>query len=50
MSPENYANALKANREKILTLPEDTIILPGHGPVTTVGKEQRHNPFYALGE
>ncbi len=47
VSPEKYPDALKANREKILSLPDDTIIFPGHGPVTTVGKEKRHNPFYA---
>ncbi len=47
VSPEKYADALKANREKILSLPDDTIIFPGHGPVTTVDKEKRHNPFYA---
>lgn len=32
-------------REKILTLPDETLILPGHGPMTTVGQEKRHNPF-----
>ena len=50
VAPEKYADALKANREKILSLPEETIIFPGHGPVTTVGKEKRHNPFYAAAE
>jgi len=32
-------------REKILTLPEETVIYPGHGPETTVGEEKRNNPF-----
>ena len=32
-------------RERILTLPEDTIVLPGHGPHTTVGQERGSNPF-----
>lgn len=32
-------------RERILTLPEDTIVLPGHGPWTTVGQERGSNPF-----
>lgn len=50
VSPEKYPDALKANREKILSLPDDTVILPGHGPATTVDKEKRHNPFYAAGE
>lgn len=43
----SYQDALKNNREKILTLPEETIICPGHGPLTTVGKERRENPFFA---
>lgn len=34
-------------REKILSLPEETILLPGHGPATTVGTEKRGNPFFA---
>ena len=45
--PERYADALHANREKIFALPEDTIVCPGHGPLTTVGEEKKHNPFYA---
>ena len=44
----SYADALKNNREKILTLPEETIVCPGHGPMTTVGKEKRDNPFFAI--
>ncbi|MBI5059495.1 MBL fold metallo-hydrolase [candidate division KSB1 bacterium] len=32
-------------RSKIYTLPEDTIVYPGHGPTTTVGIERRTNPF-----
>lgn len=43
----SYENALRNNREKILTLPEKTIICPGHGPMTTVGEEKVHNPFFA---
>lgn len=31
----------------ILTLPDETLLLPGHGPVTTVGQERAHNPFLA---
>lgn len=29
-----------------LSLPDDTVICPGHGPLTTVGEEKRHNPFF----
>jgi glyoxylase-like metal-dependent hydrolase (beta-lactamase superfamily II) len=43
----SYADALRTNREEILTLPEETILCPGHGPLTTVGEEKRHNPFFA---
>lgn len=32
-------------REQIFTLPDDTILLPGHGPATTVALEKRNNPF-----
>lgn len=33
-------------REHILSLPPETLICPGHGPVTTVGEEQENNPFF----
>jgi len=36
---------IRSIREKILTLPDQTTILPGHGPQTTVGAERRNNPF-----
>jgi len=35
----------KSIRERILTLPEETIVLPGHGPWTTVEQERDSNPF-----
>jgi len=43
----SYDDALQNNLEKILTLPDETIICPGHGPMTTVGEEKAHNPFFA---
>jgi len=43
----SYTDALATNRAEILTLPEETVICPGHGPMTTVGEEKRHNPFFA---
>lgn len=43
----SYEAALQNNLEKILTLPDETIICPGHGPMTTVGEEKEHNPFFA---
>ncbi len=32
-------------RSKLYSLPDDTIVWPGHGPSTTVGAERRSNPF-----
>jgi len=43
----SYKDAIKNNLEKILTLPNETVICPGHGPLTTVGEEKQHNPFFA---
>lgn len=43
----SYKDALENNRTKILTLPDETIIGPGHGPLTTVAKEKQDNPFFA---
>lgn len=42
----SYAEALQTNRENILSLPDDTVICPGHGPLTTVGEQKQHNPFF----
>ena len=36
---------LTSIREKLLTLPDETVVYPGHGPATTIGHERRHNPF-----
>jgi len=43
----SYEQALRTNRERVLTLPDDTILCPGHGPLTTVAEEKLHNPFFA---
>jgi glyoxylase-like metal-dependent hydrolase (beta-lactamase superfamily II) len=37
----------KVIREKLLSLPDETQVLPGHGPATTIGRERRQNPFLA---
>ncbi|MCC5834739.1 MAG: MBL fold metallo-hydrolase [Opitutales bacterium] len=46
-APSAWKDALAVNREKIFSLPEDTIVCPGHGPMSSVGEESRHNPYYA---
>lgn len=42
----SYRDALNS-LERILSLPEDTVLAPGHGPLTTVAEERRHNCFAA---
>lgn len=42
----SYEEALVTNRKEIFSLPDDTIICPGHGPLTTVGEQKKHNAFY----
>jgi hydroxyacylglutathione hydrolase len=42
----SYEDALRTNREKIMTLPEETILCSGHGPMTTVQEEKKNNPFF----
>lgn len=36
---------LRSIKEKLFTLPDDTVIYPGHGPSSTIGEEKRSNPF-----
>jgi hydroxyacylglutathione hydrolase len=36
---------LTSLRDKVLTLDDDTVVLPGHGPTTTIGRERASNPF-----
>ena len=46
-APNDYQKALRNNLEKLLSLPADTLICPGHGPLTTVANERENNPFFA---
>jgi glyoxylase-like metal-dependent hydrolase (beta-lactamase superfamily II) len=43
----SFTDALANNRKQILTLADETILCPGHGPLTTVGEEKTHNPFFS---
>ncbi len=36
---------LTAIRTKLLVLPDETIVLPGHGGATTIGQERKFNPY-----
>ena len=42
----SYIDALKTNRQYIFTLPDHTVICPGHGPMSSIGEEKKNNPFY----
>jgi glyoxylase-like metal-dependent hydrolase (beta-lactamase superfamily II) len=42
-----YPQHLESVRRRVLALPDGTVLLPGHGPGTTVAEEQEHNPFAA---
>jgi hydroxyacylglutathione hydrolase len=45
----SYEAAYRNNVEKILRLPDATVLACGHGPLTTVGEEKQHNPFFTAG-
>jgi hydroxyacylglutathione hydrolase len=36
---------IRSLREKVMALPDDTLVVPGHGPLTTIGEERESNPF-----
>jgi len=36
---------LMSSLKKLVALPDDTVVIPGHGPFTTIGEEKKHNPF-----
>jgi hydroxyacylglutathione hydrolase len=41
-----YDDLLSSVRFKLFSLDDDTVVMPGHGPPTTVGQEKAHNPFF----
>lgn len=41
----NHEQLLTSIREQVFTLPDETVVYPGHGPETTVEEERRSNPF-----
>lgn len=43
----DYATLLRSIHDRLLTLPDETTVYSGHGPLTTIGVERRDNPFLA---
>ncbi len=41
----SFEKIIDSLHEKLLTLPDDTVVIPGHGPATTIGEERENNPF-----
>jgi hydroxyacylglutathione hydrolase len=41
----NYDKIMNSLHERVLVLPEDVTVIPGHGPATTIAEEKETNPF-----
>ena len=41
----DFNTLMRSLETRVLTLPDDTAVLPGHGPTTTIGRERTTNPF-----
>ena len=41
----NTEKIFRSIQDKLLALPDDTVVIPGHGPLTTIGRERAANPF-----
>ncbi|MFO1518841.1 MAG: MBL fold metallo-hydrolase [bacterium] len=41
----DYAQEIASIKKKYLTLPDEVVVIPGHGPETSIGIERHHNPF-----
>ena len=41
----SYEKILHSLHQRVLALPDETVVIPGHGPVTTIGQERESNPF-----
>lgn len=45
----SHEQLVESIQTKLFTLPDDTLVLPGHGPTTTIGHEREFNPFVGRG-
>lgn len=45
----NYSELIENIQKRLLTLPDETVVFPGHGAPTTIGEEKSSNPFLSLG-
>ena len=45
----SFPQILRSIHEKLLVLPDDVVVYPGHGDITTIGAEREHNPFLRQG-
>ena len=43
----SFEKILRSLHQRVLALPDDTVVVPGHGPGTTIGEERESNPFLA---
>ena len=41
----SFDKIIRSLHEKVLALPDETVVVPGHGPLTTIGTERESNPF-----
>ena len=41
----SFDKIIRSLHQKVLSLPDETIVVPGHGPLTTIGNERESNPF-----
>ncbi len=41
----SFEKIIRSLHDKVLELPDDTVVIPGHGPLTTIGRERHSNPF-----
>jgi len=41
----SYEKILRSIHDRVLALPNETVVVPGHGPLTTIGEERDNNPF-----